>query len=995
MNTVLTTVAVPFPAFRTEAEGPTSVVDKLDGILDRLGDPKGKPFEDAATALRGCGIHFLSIVAVPPEAGKTRAHLVIEVTADAPLKGVLTRVATAIPAPLREVIEAAGVPIDGPLECFLERHECSVNLQLFAGTAGLHFSGTPGMRRDRIKLEADLAAKIQEVLGNLPAPPDSALSRLYKVRGEIFKDPYLKWAFVSERMPLRGAYRTVPWIELLPIFFRDFAWIWVPLPILTMIIGWSLRGFLWAFTCTLLVVFWEAFAAGLIIWFGYWRLRKQEKEDLPVDEEPSEPLMREVLARENRPEYAQNHLAGVSTLKGKWFRYVTLRIGLWLIAESGPRGSPPGFIDKIGNIHSARWLQLPGTQQLLFLSNYGGNWQGYLEDFIARLRDGLSSVWSNTLNFPRTTLLTQGGAEDGARFKRWARRQQIPTRFWFSAHPTLTTDAIRRNAEIRHGFASATNEEQAAKWLSLFGFAARDTLESREIPTLAFGGMKNMLHAQALMLSFAAREKAMKWLRDIEPRLTYGESTPEKKALLVGLTAPGLAKLGVGPDALATFPVAFQQGMSAVGRARALHDEPDKWTWGKRPEDTDAILLVYGKTEGELKDALTEENKALDDAGIKSRPIRLDPLTDPVKEPFGFRDGISQPIMRGSKRWSRTATDSIHTVEPGELVLGYPDNFLNIAPTPQAHGRDVGRNSTYLVVREFEQHVTKLDDYLKARAKEYHTKPGVPGDTEADVKDWLHAKMVGRWKDGTSLIRHPDKPGRLPPEEALRRSAAAASTPEPATPDPATEPPPAPASASAPATAPAPSPRPALALAPGPIKDTVNPDNAFLYGREDPDGLRCPLGAHIRRANPRDSLEPGSQVQIKLSNRHRVMRVGRNLPKQSNGNAGLLFMCVNADIERQFEFLQQAWLHGSTFHGLDESDPLLGRGSQTKVPLTMTIPTPHGPLRMDGLESFVTVKGGAYFFLPGRTAISVLAWGPAGRPLNPSTPEDGARRGYA
>ena len=56
---------------------------------------------------------------------------------------------------------------------------------------------------------------------------------------------------------------------------------------------------------------------------------------------------------------------------------------------------------------------------------------------------------------------------------------------------------------------------------------------------------------------------------------------------------------------------------------------------------------------------------------------------------------------------------------------------------------------------------------------------------------------------------------------------------------------------------------------------TFEPDNDFLFGTEDPQGLRCPLGAHIRRANPRESFEPGSHEQIEITNRHRIIRVGR------------------------------------------------------------------------------------------------------------------------
>ena len=130
------------------------------------------------------------------------------------------------------------------------------------------------------------------------------------------------------------------------------------------------------------------------------------------------------------------------------------------------------------------------------------------------------------------------------------------------------------------------------------------------------------------------------------------------------------------------------------------------------------------------------------------------------------------------------------------------------------------------------------------------------------------------------------------------------------------------------------------------------------------------MGAHTRRANPRDSLEPGSPLQLAISNRHRILRVGRPFIPERKCDPGLLFMCINADIERQFEFLQQTWLLGPNFHGLeDEIDPIVGyRGPND----SMSVPTPNGPVRMSGLAKFVTVRGGGYFFIPSRSALCEL-----------------------
>jgi deferrochelatase/peroxidase EfeB len=84
---------------------------------------------------------------------------------------------------------------------------------------------------------------------------------------------------------------------------------------------------------------------------------------------------------------------------------------------------------------------------------------------------------------------------------------------------------------------------------------------------------------------------------------------------------------------------------------------------------------------------------------------------------------------------------------------------------------------------------------------------------------------------------------------------------------------------------------------------------------------------------------------------------------------GLLFMCLNADIDRQFEFVQKTWLLNPNLHGLDgEVDPLLGQGERN-----FTIPTATGPVRLRRIPTLVTVVGGGYFFLPGRGALRFLA----------------------
>lgn len=301
-------------------------------------------------------------------------------------------------------------------------------------------------------------------------------------------------------------------------------------------------------------------------------------------------------------------------------------------------------------------------------------------------------------------------------------------------------------------------------------------------------------------------------------------------------------------------------------------------------------------------------------------------------------------------------SDTIHAVEPGEFLLGYPDARGFFPPSPQvpaeidpgnllplaepnhsrgalqpdfgsssaAAARDLGRNGSFLVIRQLAQYVDVFNDYVCNAAKRYADHPAVPDQLDPDLlPEWIGAKMVGRWKDGSSLVRYPHGPAtRKQPGRHFR------------------------------------------------------PDNDFLSGAEDPLGERCPLGAHIRRSNPRDSLAPTSKDELSIVNRHRTLRVGRgfdavgaNDPEEQK--PGLLFMCFNADIERQFEFIQQTWATAWQFHGLEnEVDPITGRGGGMG---RLTIPSPRGPLNLTGIKDFVRMRGGAYLFMPSRSAVRFLA----------------------
>jgi deferrochelatase/peroxidase EfeB len=429
-------------------------------------------------------------------------------------------------------------------------------------------------------------------------------------------------------------------------------------------------------------------------------------------------------------------------------------------------------------------------------------------------------------------------------------------------------------------------------------------------------------------------------------------------SVAVAFTFEGLRALGLDESALETFVPEFRQGMTDGHRARMLGDvdgnSSEHWHWGqwgkKEHPDKEVHMFVgaYAKTRGDL-DAWRpawEENGLKLMSSVRAQLER--------NEPFGFRDGISQPYIKGS---GRTLTDipERDQIAAGEFVLGYPNAFARFSESPRVRAEldplrppdqkpilpatvddkyhDLGRNGTFLVVRELKQDIDRFKKLSEHNA----------------------VRTVGRWMDGTPLVLRPvpqDSPGKTG-EEAARDRAGAAPTSSGAD------------SSSQKAS---------------PTAEPIDPSslNAFAYFDEDAAGLRCPLGAHVRRSNPRDALanpEKGTSAATAqaLVNNHRIIRRSRVFHRtEPEKSTGIFFQCINTNLERQFEFVQQTWINNPKFGGpYDERDPVIGSGPHHERGFTVAAAPERK--RFDGLEAYVTVCGGAYFFLPGLRAIKYLS----------------------
>lgn len=740
--------------------------------------------------------------------------------------------------------------------------------------------------------------------------------------------------------------------------------------------------------------------------------------------EPSDPRnadfahVQAITAREDAPGYEQNHIIAVMPLKRGLIRRLSFAFSMWWIRQAVIHWFRPGFVVTMGTIHKARWFVVPGTRQFVFHSNYDGSWESYLEDFITRAHQGQSSAWSHGEGFPPTRFLILDGAADGDRFKRWVRRQQRPSLCWYSRFPRLTAKQIRNNAMIEDGLARAASDTDARRWLANFGSAQRevDELETHEVQSLVFSGLGHHRLATTLVVTLPPDPAhARQWLRSLTmpgegidasgdrlAQVRFGDIDLTGPAAILGLTAAGLAHLGLRDGmGLDQLPSAFRMGMH--GRQRLLGDRPvSEWRWSDR--HAEAMLTIYTE-EGEDRAGHAAEvarhrahlaaHKGKVLAEVPCTPLReADGSFNLGREHFGFRDGISQPVIRGTRKAAVTPP-ARDVLAPGEFLMGYRNDQGHVSPSvaigaehdprsrlptvaerdtnrfplignssSEPDLRDFGRNCTFLVLRQLDQDVDSFQSSVEAHARALSGRTGADDSNSGTGKPayphladlvggevtpgWVAAKIIGRWRDGSPLVGNPSRPAGLDPREV--------------------------------------------------------PDNDFAYGVDDPRGFACPLGAHIRRTNPRDSLEPGDTDEQAITNRHRILRRGRAYAYQPDHEdkvvKGLLFAALCSDLERQFEFIQHTWINATSFHGLtEEADPLLGNpltdkgkffGPQndpakstrsiTGGPNTrFTIPTAGGPVVIEGLESYVTMRGGGYFMLPSRSALHFLANLPATR----------------
>jgi Dyp-type peroxidase family len=468
-----------------------------------------------------------------------------------------------------------------------------------------------------------------------------------------------------------------------------------------------------------------------------------------------------------------------------------------------------------------------------------------------------------------------------------------------------------------------------------------------------------------LFLRFAAAGHARAWIRGMsDPKVRQGMANSTSQNVLrfnaqfkalraegiepetvitsewthLAISFHGFRALGISAKTLARFPRAFRAGMAS--RKAILGDlganDPENWLKPFRPGNIHALLIVAADSEAQLNlrvDGLINSRVFRSGVIVLHREHGRTREDERGHEHFGFKDGVSQPGIRGIT----LPTDPLGNphcgqpgqslVWPGEFVLGYPtqkpkhkSGFDGPNPDPGSPSRSGPPwtvDGSYLVFRRLAQDVLGFRKQLNDLA-------GANGFTE----DLMGARLMGRYKSGYPLVQR----------EFHRQSA----VPPGADPGKAF---------------------PALNKS-----DTLN--NNFKFGN-DPTGDLCPFAAHIRKANPRDEIitnnaaDSESRIQT-----HRLLRrgipFGASLGALRGGEAndprGLLFVCFQKDIEKQYEYVQTQWINNANFPPSADDvtpgpDPIAAMTHGGQFYLESKKSNVH-------IQNYVRMTGGEYFFSP-------------------------------
>jgi deferrochelatase/peroxidase EfeB len=446
--------------------------------------------------------------------------------------------------------------------------------------------------------------------------------------------------------------------------------------------------------------------------------------------------------------------------------------------------------------------------------------------------------------------------------------------------------------------------------------------DSRNVQGLILRGYTHPFSCH-MLFRFLHKTGAGQFINALMPYLQsaedWGQNKPAKM-LNIGLTYNSV--ILVDDKLKGQFPPAFMQGPASSNSQVSLYDlgasDPSKW-WHKsfQTSDIHCIIHIYALTADTLSSLVTTVSQAATAGSVKE----LFPLADGTRRLeqyelpdetvyFGYRDGIDNPALGWPSDPAKTVPSDLNN-----FVIGYPGSPFEPGPTQGDAGR-FAKDGCYNAFRVLYQDVQKFDKCLQDNA------PGVAANTRMSVRDaadWLAAKLVGRWFDGSPLILSPDAP------------------------DP---------------------------------KTSTRTDFGYTG---DTTGVRCPFSAHTRVANPRDE---GVFIQDQPVPRliRRGMPYGKPPePPDYSGDRGLIGLFLCGGLAEQFELIY-SWMNTNNFSALfdpnyNSQDAVLANRATPNVDSSFTIPTQEGSIKLSDLPQFIVTRGTAYCLLPSIQTLRAIAAG--------------------
>jgi Dyp-type peroxidase family len=396
------------------------------------------------------------------------------------------------------------------------------------------------------------------------------------------------------------------------------------------------------------------------------------------------------------------------------------------------------------------------------------------------------------------------------------------------------------------------------------------------------------LVAQAAAVTTVADVRELR--RAIKPLAKGGENLP----ITLLCISIGSEFLGILREDVFVRDEAFQGGFrKRASTALGDRSDPSGWCVGRPETPLDVFLIVASNDETAAEqraDALIANAAA---RGLRctyrETARRIQDL-----EHFGFRDGVSQPLVRG--------VDPAGDVGPGYFVFGYERTAGDGGYVPSGDPNNFLRNGSFMVFRRLTQNVNMFHNFCAAKASSLASDwPGLTGQH-------LAALLVGRWPSGAlASVEVTTDPGRQPR------------------------------------------------------------DNDFNFS-DDMLGKSCPLGAHIRKVNPRSG--PKDEVNVPRIIR-RGIPFGPVLTENPDAERGLAFISFQTSIKDQLEFLTSRWMNSALRPGPNAGHDLLVGRSRTSRSMGVFGPQTEVEVSDDGLQ-WITPTGGGYLFTPGKKALSRL-----------------------